>query len=59
MVCEYHRRAAEVKDCVFCRGLEKALDQIEAERNAKAGEEAAAMARAAGTEVCFPLISTN
>ncbi|BDA49435.1 probable Brefeldin A-inhibited guanine nucleotide-exchange protein [Coccomyxa sp. Obi] len=33
------------------RGLEKALDQIEAERNAKAGEEAAAMAKAAGTEV--------
>ncbi|KAK9904753.1 hypothetical protein WJX75_001787 [Coccomyxa subellipsoidea] len=33
------------------RGLEKALDQIEAERNAKAGEDAAAIAKAAGTEV--------
>lgn len=34
-----------------CRGLEKALDQIEAERNAKVGEDAAAIAKAAGTEV--------
>jgi hypothetical protein len=33
------------------RGLEKALDQIEAERTAKASLEAAAIARAAGQEV--------
>ena len=35
----------------WCRGLEKALDQIEAERNALVGAEAAAMARAAGVPV--------
>ena len=35
-----------------CRGLEKALDQIEAERSAKSGVDAAAMAKAAGIEVC-------
>jgi len=34
-----------------CRGLEKALDQIEAERNAKIGEDAAVIAKAAGVEV--------
>lgn len=33
------------------RGLEKALDQIEAERNAQIGMEAAASARAAGVPV--------
>jgi hypothetical protein len=33
------------------RGLEKALDQIEAERNAQVGLEAAALARAAGVPV--------
>lgn len=37
--------------CLYCRGLEKALDQIEAERNDKASEDAAAIAKAAGTEV--------
>ena len=37
-----------------CRGLEKALDQIEAERSAKSGVDAAAMAKAAGIEVCEP-----
>lgn len=39
---------------LHCRGLEKALDQIEAERNAKAGEDAAAIAKAAGIEVTPP-----
>lgn len=34
-----------------CRGLEKALDQIEAERNAQAGADAAAIAKAAGVPV--------
>lgn len=33
------------------RGLEKALDQIEAERSAKASADAAALAKAAGIEV--------
>ena len=39
-----------------CRGLEKALDQIEAERSAKSGAEAAALARAAGLEVSSSLV---
>jgi hypothetical protein len=33
--------------------LEKALDQIEAERSAKAGADAVALAKAAGIEVNF------
>ncbi len=43
---------------LLCRGLEKALDQIEAERSAKSGAEAAAMAKAAGLEVtsCFTFL---
>ena len=42
----------QISDIFNCRGLEKALDQIEAERSAKSGVDAAAMAKAAGIEVC-------
>ena len=42
----------QVSAILKCRGLEKALDQIEAERSAKSGVDAAAMAKAAGIEVC-------
>ena len=50
VTCEYS--SSRYSAILECRGLEKALDQIEAERSAKSGVDAAAMAKAAGIEVC-------
>ena len=43
----------------MCRGLERALDQIETERSAKSGADAAALAKAAGLEVTPPSPSAH